>query len=224
MIAVFTRGSANGYVCSGHGKLDSIAHVSAGATFSSSSNMRPIISRPESTEHSDFARTYVEATAAALAASGRNDVRDILAAQCDELEALVTGLSEEQANAGYAPGKWSLKESIVHMSDTERVFSYRCMRVSRGDKTSLPGFEQDDYVPESRANRRTLADVLAEFRAIRGATLALVNSLDDEALNKIGTASGNPVSARALCWIITGHAAHHLVITRDRYVPALKAM
>lgn len=186
--------------------------------------MRPAIDRPAPTEHAEFARTYVEATAAALASSGLGDVRDLLASQCDALEALVAGISDEQANAGYAPGKWSLKESIVHMSDTERVFSYRAMRVSRGDKTSLPGFEQDDYVPESRANRRTLADVLAEFRAVRGATLALINSFDAPALEKSGTASGNPVTARALCWIIAGHAAHHVVITRDRYVPALQAL
>lgn len=185
--------------------------------------MRPPIAHPDSSEHAEFARTYVNATEAALTATGLTDVRDLLASQCDALESLVGRFSDNQANCGYGPGKWSLKESIVHMSDTERVFSYRAMRIARGDKTSLPGFEQDDYVPESRSNRRSLADILAEFRAIRGATLALVNSLDEAALDQTGTASGSPVTARALCWIISGHAAHHLVITRDRYVPALAA-
>jgi hypothetical protein len=189
-----------------------------------SERMRPALDRPAATEHSEFARTYVDATAAALVSTGLNDIRDLMASQCDTLEQLVQHLSNQQANSGYGPGKWSLKESIVHMSDTERVFSYRAMRVARGDKTSLPGFEQDEFVPESRANNRSLGDILAEFRAVRGATLALVNSLDGAALDQVGIASGNPVSARALCWIIAGHAAHHVGLTRDRYVPALEAM
>ena len=105
--------------------------------------MRPALTRPAATEHSDYMRTYVDAADAALASTGVNDVRELLASQCDALESLIAGFSEQQANSGYGPGKWSLKESIVHMSDTERVFSYRAMRVARGDKTPLPGFEQD---------------------------------------------------------------------------------
>ncbi|MEP6778320.1 MAG: DinB family protein, partial [Gemmatimonadaceae bacterium] len=101
------------------------------------------------------------------------------------------------------------------------VFSYRCMRVARADKTSLPGFDQDAFVPESRANARTLDDVLAEFRAVRGATLALVNSLDEAALAQVGVSSGNPFSARAFCWVIAGHAAHHISLTRERYLPVI---
>lgn len=183
--------------------------------------MRAPIARPDTSEHAPFALTYVNASASALEASGIADVRDLLATQCDALEGLLLGISDEKSNMGYAPGKWSLKESIVHMSDCERVFSYRAMRVARADETPLPGFEQDDYVPESRANSRTLADILAEFRAVRGSTLALVNSLDEAALVKSGTASGRPFTVRALCWMLAGHAAHHIGITRDRYLPAL---
>ena len=143
--------------------------------------------------------------------------------QCDEIESLVRGISDDQANKGYAPGKWSLKESIVHICDAERIFAYRALRIGRGDETPLASFEQDDYVPTSRANMRSTADILAEFRAVRGASLALLNSFDDEAIARVGTASDRLFTTRALCWIMAGHAAHHVGLTRDRYVPALKA-
>jgi hypothetical protein len=183
--------------------------------------MRATIARPENSEHAPFAITYINATDSALSEAGLADVRDLLAGQCDALETLLKDVSDEQANAGYAPGKWSLKESIVHMSDTERVFSYRAMRIARADETPLAAFEQDHYVPESRANARTLTDILAEFRAVRGASLALVNSFDETALPQVGTASNRLFSVRALCWIMAGHAAHHIGIARDRYLPAL---
>jgi hypothetical protein len=183
--------------------------------------MRPAIVRPESHEFAPYYVTYIDATSNTLATSGTTDIRDLMARQCDELEALVRGISDEQANLGYAPGKWSLKESIVHVCDAERIFSYRALRVARGDETPLASFEQDGYVPESRSNSRTLAEILAEFRAIRASTMALVNSFDAPAIGKKGTASGQTVSARALCWIIAGHVAHHIGLTRDRYLPAL---
>jgi hypothetical protein len=183
--------------------------------------MRANIAKPDQSEHPPFALTYVNATAAALAESNIVDIRDLMLIQCDSLEALVSHVADEKANLTYAPGKWSLKESIVHLSDTERVFGYRAMRIARGDETPLAAFDQDSYVPESRANVRTLKNILAEFRAVRGATLAMVNSFDDEALGKTGMASNKLVSVRALCWLMAGHAAHHIVITRDRYLPAL---
>ena len=188
--------------------------------------MRPIIARPEAQEFAPFYGTYVDTAASMLGANPptanpATDIRDLMGDQCDVLEAMVSGVQDEQANLPYAPGKWSLKESIVHMSDTERVFSYRAMRIARGDATPLASFNQDDYVPESRSNQRTMADILAEFRAVRGSTLALVNSLDATALLRNGTASGQTVSTRAICWIIAGHAAHHINLTRDRYLPAL---
>lgn len=183
--------------------------------------MLPSITRPDTADFSPMAQPYIDATAATLFEYGYTDLRELLATQCDRLETLLHSVNDEQANQAYAPGKWSLKESIVHMSDTERVFAYRAMRVARGDATPLPGFEQDDYVPESRSNRRTLPDVLGEFNAVRGASVALIDSLDDEALEKVGTASGKRVTVRALCWMITGHVAHHLGITRDRYLPVL---
>jgi hypothetical protein len=181
------------------------------------------ISRPSPAEHAAWAITYIDATAAALASSGLSDVRDLLSAQPAQLDTLLAGVSDADADRGYAPGKWSLKASLVHVVDTERVFAYRMMRVARGDRTPLPGFEQDEWVPESRAERRTLQDIVAELRAVRAANIALVMSLDDTAFAQVGTASGNPITPRALAWMITGHMAHHFGILRDRYLPALHA-
>ena len=120
--------------------------------------------------------------------------------------------------AAYAPGKWTLAESLLHVADTERVFAYRALRVSRGDQTPLPGFDQDPWVPLSGADRRTLADILTEIEAVRNANLHLIRAFDDAAASRMGTASGNPVSVRALVWIIAGHFAHHLELTRTRYL------
>jgi hypothetical protein len=183
--------------------------------------MRAPITRPDIREHAAYAVTYVEAAAAALAASGLDDVRDLLTPQCDTLEALVANVRDDKANSGYAPGKWSLKESILHMADAERVFTYRALCIGRGDKAPLASFEQDAYVPESRANARSLADLLAEFRAQRAATITLVNSFDAAAIAQLGHVGTAAVSVRAVCWIIPGHAAHHIALTRDRYLPAL---
>lgn len=185
--------------------------------------MSAIISLPDASEYAPYYSTYINATAATLERTRKSDIRDLLEGQCDEIAAIVRDISDDAANNGYAPGKWSLKESIVHMCDTERVFAYRALRIARGDGTPLASFEQDDYVPTSRANTRTMVDILAEFRVIRSASLALINSFDDDAIARVGTASDRPVSTRALCWIIAGHAAHHVGLTRERYVPALKS-
>ena len=185
--------------------------------------MPSTIAIPDASEHAPYYSTYIYDAADTLKRTGKSDIRDLMEGQCDELAGLVRDISDEAANRGYAPGKWSLKESIVHICDTERVFAYRAMRIGRGDETPLASFEQDDYVPTSHANTRSMPDILAEFRAVRAATLALINSFDDDAIARVGTASDRPVSTRALCWMITGHAAHHVGLTRDRYVPALKA-
>lgn len=176
------------------------------------------IPRPGAGEHAPYAITYVNATAAALAARGSEDVIALLAAQPAEWRALLDGVDPSRAGHRYAPGKWTLAESLVHVADTERVFAYRLLRIARGDRTPLPGFEQDDWVPESRADRRTLADILDELDAVRAATLALVRSLDDAAVAQNGISSNHPVTARALIWMLAGHMAHHLVLTRNTYL------
>lgn len=183
--------------------------------------MPSTIPLPDASEYAPYYSTYINDAAATLQRTSKSDIRDLMEGQCDEIASLVRDVSDEAANKGYAPGKWSLKESIVHICDTERVFAYRMLRIGRGDKTPLASFDQDEYVPTSRANTRTMADILAEFRAVRAASLALINSFDDDAIARDGTASDRLFSARALCWIMAGHAAHHVGLTRDRYLPAL---
>lgn len=176
------------------------------------------IPRPAADEHAPFAATYIAATAAALAARGDDDVVALMASQPAAFHALLDGVDASMAASAYAPGKWTLAESLVHVSDTERVFAYRLLRIARGGGTPLPGFDQDAWVPESRASTRSLADVLAELDAVRGATMALLRSLDAAALTRRGTASNHPVTARALVWMLAGHMAHHLDLTRTRYL------
>lgn len=176
------------------------------------------IPRPGADEHAPYAITYINATAAALTRRGSDDVIALLAAQPDEWRALLGDVNPDRVFHAYAPGKWTLGESLVHVADTERVFSYRLLRIARGDQTPLPGFEQDDWVPESRAAQRTLADIVDEIVAVRAATMALVRSLDEIAIARQGVSSNHVVSARALVWMLAGHMAHHLTLTREKYL------
>lgn len=173
---------------------------------------------PTAAEHAPYFAKYVEAASRAVAMLEGGTVVDLLTLQPVALRSMLEGADDDVARRAYAPGKWTLAESLVHTSDAERVFAYRLLRVARGDATPMPGFEQDDWVPLSGANARTLSDILTEIDVVRAATLSLVHSLGDEAFLRVGTASGNPVSARALTWIIAGHFAHHLELTRDRYL------
>lgn len=145
------------------------------------------------------------------------DPVDLLERGEREIHDLLSPLGDERARFRYAPGKWSIKEMLVHVLDTERIFAYRLLRIARGDPTPLAGFEQDDYAPASEADRRPLADILAEYHAVRDATLHLVSSLSPEALTRRGTASDAPVSAPALIYIMAGHERHHLRLLREKY-------
>lgn len=140
-----------------------------------------------------------------------------LQAQTAELEELCTGLTEPGGTFRYAEGKWTVKEVIGHLLDTERVFAYRLLRISRGDTTPLPGFDETIYAPEGQFNLRSVQDLVSEFTLQRASTLALVNGIPPHAWPRLGTANGFPTSARALVHIILGHTAHHFTILRDRY-------
>jgi hypothetical protein len=181
------------------------------------------ITRPAATEHAPYYGKYIDAAGRAVSALDGGTLTDLLTLQPVAMHSLLDDANESMAHFAYAPGKWTLAESLVHVADAERVFSYRLLRIARGDKTPLPGFEQDDWVPASRANARPLGDILTELDVVRASTLALVHGLDDEALARTGTASGQPVSARALAWIVAGHFAHHLDLTRERYLGAGRA-
>jgi uncharacterized damage-inducible protein DinB len=118
----------------------------------------------------------------------------------------------------YAEGKWTIKDIIQHLSDAERVFSYRALRIARNDKTPLPGFEENNYVDEAHADNKNLQQMLTELATIRQSTLMLFKGFSDDELRRLGTASGQPVSVRAIGFIVIGHMKHHQRIFRERYL------
>ena len=140
-----------------------------------------------------------------------------LADQLPELERLVGALDDTAARSRYAAGKWSVKEVIGHLTDTERIFGYRLMRIARGDATPLPGFDENAYVPAGDFDARPLASLVEEFRALRSSTIALVDGLPLEGWSRTGQASGKSISARALAYIMVGHLTHHARVLRERY-------
>jgi len=130
----------------------------------------------------------------------------------------IASIPEEKLTYRYAPDKWTIKEVLVHVIDTERIFAYRALRFARNDKTALPGYEQNDYVPYSRANERSLESIFREYSAVRVATLSFFESLSGEDFLRSGTANGNPASVRALAYQIAGHELHHVKIIKERYL------
>jgi uncharacterized damage-inducible protein DinB len=146
------------------------------------------------------------------------DLLSHLAVQARHFEALLGGIDEERALFRYAPGKWSIKELVGHVSDTERIMAYRLLRIARGDRTPLAGFEQDDYVTMARADSRTLEDLASEFSDVRLSTLSLLRSLDPQALTREGVVGTNAVTAATLAHVISGHMAHHGKILEERYL------
>ena len=146
------------------------------------------------------------------------DVVETLERQLGETLALLGSVDEERAGSRYEPGKWSVKEVVGHMIDAERIFAYRALTFARGDRTALPGFEQDDYIGTGAFDARTLRDLAEEFEHVRRSTIKLFGSLSEEAWLRRGTASDSEVSVRALAHIIAGHEAHHVNILRARYL------
>jgi uncharacterized damage-inducible protein DinB len=131
--------------------------------------------------------------------------------------AALGALSEERGDYRYADGKWSVKEVLGHMADAERVFAYRLLRIARADHTPLPGFDENAWSVTAPHARRRIKEVADEMSAVRAASLALYQSLDDTAIANHGTSNNAPITARALAWILAGHAQHHLDILRERY-------
>jgi hypothetical protein len=141
----------------------------------------------------------------------------VCAAQIEETASLLHGLSDTEALHRYARGKWSVKEVVGHLADVERIMAYRALRIARGDTTPLPGFDENAYVPVAKFDARSVADLLGELRTARAATLALLRTFDADAWRRRGTASGKPVSVRAVAFMIPGHERHHIEILRTRY-------
>lgn len=168
-----------------------------------------MISRPADNEHAPFYATYISKVP-------DGDLLNFMELQPDEFNGLINDLTDEQAIEPPAPGKWSVKQVLGHVCDTERIIGYRALRFARADKTEIEGFEQDDYVAAANSNARSASELLAELKSVRGATLSLLESLTTAESERSGMANGKSISVRALAYVIAGHAQHHLELLRKQ--------
>ena len=164
-------------------------------------------------EYHPYYKSYIHD----LSASGKSIVQVLIENQ-QEVNTLLSALPKEKEMHRYAEGKWTIKELLQHCIDTERIFNYRALRFARNDKAPLQGFEQDGYNDEAYANQRDFKLMLAEFNAVRTSTITMYQSFNDEAMKRIGTASDNPMSVRALGYLTAGHVKHHLNVFQERYL------
>ena len=169
------------------------------------------VPRPIEGDCAPYYFTYINEVAA------DEDILAVLADLGRSTGALLAPLQEAQAGHRYAPGKWTVREVIGHLADSERVFTYRALTIGRGDRTALPGFEENEWAAASNADSRSLADLACELQAVRSATLALFRSFGPAEWERTGTANGQPLAVRALPWIVAGHERHHLQVLRERY-------
>tara|TARA_R110001632_G_scaffold232643_1_gene374004 strand:- start:108 stop:617 length:510 start_codon:yes stop_codon:yes gene_type:complete len=164
-------------------------------------------------EYHPYFKTYIDH----LTKNGLSIIENLIETS-SELEEVVAKLPKEKELFVYAEGKWTIKELLLHIIDTERIFIYRALRFARNDTTDLQGFDQDDYNDNVDANGRELQDLLEEFITVRASSISLFKSFSSEALVKIGTASGTAISVRAIGYLMSGHQQHHIKIFKERYL------
>ncbi len=174
--------------------------------------MKPVaIEKPAAEEFNPYYGGYISQVT-------EPDLLGVLAAQPAEVATVFGTLDDSRGTFAYADGKWTIKEVLSHLIDGERHFAHRLHRISRGDLTPIEGFEQDDYIETSYANERTFADLVAEFSELRQANLRPLRTLSESDWKRMGTASGSPISVRALGFIMAGHVRHHFNILKERYL------
>ncbi|NWF87864.1 MAG: DinB family protein [Ignavibacteriaceae bacterium] len=166
--------------------------------------------RPNKNDYAPYYERYISLVEG-------DDINKILNSQSKETQEVINSFSGAMGNFSYAPGKWTVKEVIGHLIDTERVMAYRAMCFARGEKQALPGFDQDDYVEYGNFNARELFDLNYEFRLLRESNILLARGMNEEALQRRGIANNNEITVRALLYVIAGHEKHHLNILMERY-------
>jgi len=171
------------------------------------------VARPQPGEYAPYYERYISLIQG-------EEILNTLDQQRRQTMLLLSGRDEEDGDFRYAPEKWSAKEVIGHICDSERIFAYRALRISRADSAPMEGFEQDDYVRNGRFAQRPLADLVEDFIAVRRATLSLLRNLDEAAWLRRGIANQNEVTVRALAYIIAGHEVHHRGILEEKYFAA----
>ncbi len=167
------------------------------------------MNRPQIQEYPEWGNTYISKV--------EGDIIEILTAQAEDFPSFINSILDK-ADYAYAPGKWTIKELMGHMIDTERILVYRLLCFARGEKASLPGFEEDDYVASAHFAADNLLNMTEEFRLLRKANLYLIRSLNEEELSRAGSANGKQMTARSLVFIIAGHVIHHTQVIKDRYL------
>ncbi len=170
--------------------------------------------RPEATEYAEYYANYISKVPG-------TDVLGVLESQRLQMAQSFAGRSDRDGSFRYAPGKWTVKEVLGHVTDCERIYCYRALRIARGDQTPLPGFEQDDYVRSGAFGERKLEDLVEEFGTVRGASISLFRSFREEVWPRRGLANQKEVTVRALAFITAGHQMHHRIILEERYFPAI---
>jgi hypothetical protein len=206
--------SKHGKDSGGRKNLLKVHELWSGAIMPGMSSAKTALARPAPTEYASFYHKYVELVPG-------NDIVPVLEAQRLQMIQLFAARSEREGNFRYAPDKWTVKEVLGHITDTERIFAYRALRIARADATPLSGFEQDDYVRTGGFGERSLADLAEECAAVRSATVALFRPLSEDAWSRRGVANKNEVTVRALAFIIAGHELHHREILKERYFAAI---
>lgn len=169
------------------------------------------ISRPAPGEYRDYAIAYVSLV------PDDGLILDHLEANARRFEALLRAYPASMLKSPHAPGEWTVLDVLLHVTDNERVFAYRCLCIARGESAPLPGFDQDEYAAAAGANSRSLDDLLVEYRAVRAASIALIRGLDDAVLDVRGAADGHPLSVRAIAYLIVGHELYHLGSLFENY-------
>ncbi len=166
---------------------------------------------PDRTEAAEYYFTYIDQVPP-------GDIREVLEAQLPETLALFRSIPDDRSLYRYQPDKWTIRDVVNHLNDTERLFVFRAFWFARGFETPLPSFDQNVAMSAAGAERRSWPGLIEEFRAVRAATLTFFQTLPDDAWNRRGTASGNPFTVRALAWLAAGHLVHHTRILRERYL------
>lgn len=166
--------------------------------------------RPQPEEYGDFYQGYIDLIT-------EPNILEVLIQQAQHTYTLIQQLQPEEADYRYEEGKWSVKEVIGHLVDTERIMAYRALCISRGETASLPGYDHDAYVENGHFDERTLQSLSTEYDALRNSNISLFNSFDQEQTLRRGTANGLSVSVRALAYIIAGHERHHLKSLEEKY-------
>jgi hypothetical protein len=180
--------------------------------FAKQTNIKSIDMIPEN-EYNPYYKNYIQS----IEKNGKSIVDSLYSSQA-QFENILRSLPKEKEGYAYAEGKWTIKELIQHIIDTERVFCYRAMSFARNDKTSLPGFDQDIFVDNSFANTRDYNELLDEMKTLRESTIQLFKSFSEDVLLRIGIGSGSNMSVRAIGYLFSGHQIHHLNIIEERYL------